>query len=434
MLWVMVGLWVAMGAPEDSAKRTVTLEAALRTAQATHPAVRQAQALWEQQVATTAVQRANLLPQLNGNAAYSRSTNNFAQSPGALPRDVGQRGDAVQSTSVNYYSLGLTLTQLIYDFGQTFEQYNAAKLQAESQQQSARDALASALMDVRSAFFAARQAQAAMLVQQENLANQEKHRAQIEAYVRVGKRPNIDLLQARTDYSNARVQLLAADANYRISLAKLNRTMGVESDIDYVVADEHLPPIDGEDAPMETLLREALDSRADYRAMALAIASQRRTTAAAGGAYWPSLNASAGITDAGQQANNLAWNWHVGLNLNWSLFGSGETWYNVRAQEHAVAALVAQHDGLRQDIRLAVEQAQQNVQSARAELDAAEDARLNAQELLKQAEGRYNAGIGSIIELGDAQLKFTQAATQKVQNEYALASARVTLHRSLGRL
>ena len=122
------------------------------------------------------------------------------------------------------------------------------------------------------------------------------------------------------------------------------------------------------------------------------------------------------------------------MRLNWSLFGSGETYYAVAAAEQMLASLGAQWDAARLQVRLDIEQGQISVRTARDQLDASEDARVNAAELLKQAEGRYAAGIGGIIELADAQLKFTQAAGQKVQNEYALANARVTLNRALGRI
>ena len=59
--------------------------------------------------------------------------------------------------------------------------------------------------------------------------------------------------------------------------------------------------------------------------------------------------------------------------------------------------------------------------------------RLGAREQLRLAEGRYRAGAGSIIELGDAQVTLSNAAAQRVQAEYNLAAARAALLRALGR-
>ena len=67
-------------------------------------------------------------------------------------------------------------------------------------------------------------------------------------------------------------------------------------------------------------------------------------------------------------------------------------------------------------IRLQVEQAVLTVRAAKASIDAANEALVNAREQLRLAEGRYEAGVGSIIELGDAQVAATAAAAQVVQS------------------
>jgi outer membrane protein len=92
----------------------------------------------------------------------------------------------------------------------------------------------------------------------------------------------------------------------------------------------------------------------------------------------------------------------------------------------------AQRDALRQQVRLEVERAQLSVHAARESVTAADEALLNARERLRLAEGRYRAGVGNIIELSDAQLSATNAAVQRVQAAYDLATARTELARSLG--
>jgi outer membrane protein len=81
-----------------------------------------------------------------------------------------------------------------------------------------------------------------------------------------------------------------------------------------------------------------------------------------------------------------------------------------------------------------VEQARLAVRASKAGLAAATDALANARERLRLAEGRYQTGVGSIIELGDAQLAATNAGGQRVRAEYDLATARAQLLEALGRL
>ncbi|HEX4477487.1 MAG TPA: TolC family protein, partial [Polyangiaceae bacterium] len=84
-------------------------------------------------------------------------------------------------------------------------------------------------------------------------------------------------------------------------------------------------------------------------------------------------------------------------------------------------------------VRLEVEQGLLDVQSAKVVISAAREALTNAKEQLRLAEGRYESGVGSIIELGDAQVAAANAAAQDVQAEYSLASARAELLSALGR-
>ena len=58
---------------------------------------------------------------------------------------------------------------------------------------------------------------------------------------------------------------------------------------------------------------------------------------------------------------------------------------------------------------------------------------MNAKDRLRLAEGRYETGVGSIIELGDAQIALTAAGQQNVQAEYGLSQARAQLVKALGR-
>src|SRR5206468_6089336 len=99
----------------------------------------------------------------------------------------------------------------------------------------------------------------------------------------------------------------------------------------------------------------------------------------------------------------------------------------VRQARGQVQQAQAQLETQRQQVRLDVEQARLGIRAARGAIAAAEDALVNTRDRLRLAEGRYATGVGSIIELGDAQLAATSAAAQKVQAEYQLSTARAQL-------
>ncbi len=138
--------------------------------------------------------------------------------------------------------------------------------------------------------------------------------------------------------------------------------------------------------------------------------------------------------EAGPELNALQNSWAFGFTLTWQLIQGGFTVGRVRETEQNLVALHRRaHRGAAPG-RFDVEQARGNpARQPRRALVAAEDAVDNAQEQLRLAEGRYQAGVGTIIELSDAQVQLTQAAAQLVQAQFNLSTARARLLAALGR-
>jgi outer membrane protein len=428
-LTLLVLAAVAPGAPP----RIITLDEALAIAAAQQPQLRQASAATQAAIANADAVMSPLLPQVSGNANYQRSTANFTARPGSLPGGIGGSSSGQSWATFNYFNLGLSASQLLYDFGQSRSRWRSAQASADAQRTSERSTLDQVLFGVRSAYFQARAAKSAVTVAVDTLANQQKHLDQIQGFVEVGTRPEIDLAQAKTDVANAHVQLITAQNAYAIAKAQLNQAMGVEGPTDFEVAEETQPPVAGEDAATDVLLDEALRARPEIAALQDDIRAQELTVRAIQGALGPSLVFSTGFTDAGLQTSSLAWNWDAVLGLSVPIFQGGQTRAQIRQAEANLAAIRAQAEGERLQVRLEVEQARLTVLAAKAALVAAGDALANAKEQLRLAEGRYETGVGSVIELSDSQLGLTSAAYQQVQAEYTLAQARAGLIKALGR-
>jgi len=119
--------------------------------------------------------------------------------------------------------------------------------------------------------------------------------------------------------------------------------------------------------------------------------------------------------------------------LSWNIFQGGLTKAQVSEAEANVIGAVAQLDAQRLQIRSDVDGARLAVRAAKESLSATQEALVNARERLRLAEERYAVGVGSAIELGDAQIALAQAAAQAVQADDRLSTARAQLIRALGR-
>jgi outer membrane protein len=420
--------------------RTVTLDEAERSAAAHFPQNLVAHANTEAGEARTEQARSPLLPQVKLDAGYDRTTGNHVQKPG--------RPTVKNNTfqAFNWYQGALTGNLLLWDFGQTLNRWRAAQAHAVGLGDTELATRLEALAGVRLAFFRARAAKALVFVASETLANQQRHLEQIQGFVEAGTRPEIDLAQGRADVAQSRVQLIAAENGYVLSRASLNQAMGITADTDYDVADDALGPVQGENGPVHLLIDEAVRARPDIAALGEQVRAQELAARAARGAYFPTLSLHAGAAEAGlhlfeQTVPNppfppltygMTWNLFAGVQLTWPLFQGFLTRGQVREADAATDAARAQRDGLVQQVWVAVQQASNAVRSAKEALIAAEEVLTNANERLRLAEGRYAAGAGSVIELGDAQLQATRAAAQKVGAEYDLSDARAQLALALG--
>jgi len=415
-------------APE---RPVLSLKDAVQTALAAQPALRQSHAGTEAAYARADEARAPLLPQLSASATYQRLTGNFVARPGQLPSSV-QNAAPPSFRSYNYFLFGASLSQLIWDFGLTWDRWRSAQSNARAQLATEEEFRLSTILNVQVAYLNAGARRDLVAVAKETLANQELHLRQIEGFVKVGTRPEIDLAQARTDAANARFQLISAENNYDVSKAQLNQAMGVEGPTDYNVGNDTIPPFTSEEQPLAPLLEVAIRTRPEFVSVDEQIRAQEFIIASTRGAYFPSLGAGLSFTDNGPRLDSLTWNWTAQLTLQWNLFQGLLTNSQMAEARANLVSFQAQRDILRQQLRLEVEQARLNLRGAKAGLVAANEALVNARIRLHLAERRYETGVGSVIELSDAQVAATNAAAQEVVARFTEAIARAMLLKAIG--
>ena len=414
-----------------AASRVLTLDDALQTARQRQPQLRQARANTLAAEARAGQAFSGLLPQLTATGTYLKTTANAIQNPGS-PNIAGS-GRGSTWDLFNSFSDNISLSQLVFDFGAQPNRWRAAKALAEGQAATERATALTVDFNLRSAYFLARANKALVQVAKENLDNQLKHLAQTEGMVEAGTRAEIDLIQSRTDTANARVQLITAENNYQTSKLTLNNAMGVLGPTDYDIADGQFAPVADEDAALDALLEEAYKARPEVQALEDQVRFDQLTIRSIEAQYGPSLNATLGFRQGGPAVDRLGWNAAAGLSLSWNIFQGGLTRSQQSEAEANAMSTLAQFDLLRQTVRTDVDGARLALRAAKETVTASQEALVNARERRRLAEERYQVGVGSAIELGDAQVALTQAAAQAVQADDQLSTARAQLLRAVGR-
>lgn len=406
----------------------LSVERALALARTHHPRLRAANGSAEVAAGQVDSAFSPFLPQLSLALGYQRATGNPAPRPGV------PAGSGVEPSfeGFNYFSASLTLNQLIWDFGQTLNRWRAAEATFASTRAQIRAARLDVELAVRVAFVNAWGARALVRVAAENVAAEERHLGQVRAFVGAEARPAVELAKSRAQLAAAQAQLISANGAVDAALAQLQLAMGVNSLPSRELADLPLSPHPAEAIALDTLVAQALKARPEFQSLELQQEAQRRLSEAASGAYWPTFGLTLAVTDAGTELTSLGWNMSAGVGLTWNFYQGGLTDGQVRQAEAVLEVLAANVESTRQALRAELAQVLIELQTARAQLDAAEEGLRQASEQVRLAEGRYQARVGSIIELADAETARANAATNVVVVRFRIALARARLLRAIG--
>jgi outer membrane protein len=433
---VNTGSWRAAQAQEAQPQRpalVIHLADVERSAGAQQPQILIARAATSGAQGLQEQARSPLLPQVLASSTYTRETANYVPRPGVFVSNNFVPPASSLTRSFDFWVFGIGATQLIYDFGQTWQKYRAARFNAEAQHDAERTTTLQVVFAVRRAYFNARAGKDLVGVALETLGAQKKHLQQVQGFVTVGTQPLVALAQQKAAVANAQVGFITAQNNYETAKAQLDQAAGLTIGTDYDLGDEDLPPVEEEDQPLDTLAAAAIAARPEIATLAKQREAQEATLHAARGGYGPALSANASANEQGTALDGLVANWAAGLAVNWPIFQGGLTRGQVRQAQAGIDSVDAQRSLEELQVRLDVDSARLAVRAAKATISAAQDAEASAREQLRLAEQRYATGVGSIIELNDAQVAFTSAAAQLVQARYGLASARAQLLAALGR-
>lgn len=124
----------------------------------------------------------------------------------------------------------------------------------------------------------------------------------------------------------------------------------------------------------------------------------------------------------------------VGVAVTLPLFSGFDATYKIRAAEAQAEASQAQRDQLRQQVALDVWKAYQSLVTANQTVKTANDLVASADAALKVTLGRYKAGVGTLIDLLNAQSALASARQQRIQASLDWNVYRATLAQAMGAL
>lgn len=320
-------------------------------------------------------------------------------------------------TILDRFATGVSVGQLITDFGRTNALVQSFDFRADSQRLTAESRRAHVLLQVDRAYFNALRAQAVERVAQATVDARQAVADQVTALAVSGLKSGLDASFARVNLSEAQLLLVQVHNDVEAAFARLSAAMGSSQRTIYALTDEPLSPEPPSD--VGELLAAAMRQRPDL-AGGRSVRRAAEKFAAAERALWlPSISllGAVGATpyrELGLNGRYAA----LGVNVSVPLATGGllsarraEAGLQASAEEQRLRDL---ENTITRDVRTAWLDAR----AAYRRLQLAQELRAHAADAADLAQARYDIGLGSIVELSQAQLNKTRADIEHASAEY----------------
>jgi outer membrane protein len=410
---LLSALPVRAAAPDAPA--TLALRQAEDYALAHHPGVRGAELTARAAREEASSVKAGFFPQIAGIAevATAGDATRIAASGGLNNPSVFQR-----------QSDGLLATQLLTDFGRTPHLLATARDRAAASEHGAAATKARVLLDVDRAYFETLRAQALLRVADETVAARTLLADRVAALAKGQLKSGLDVSFAEVSRREAALLKLRAQDRLETAYASLAAALGDREGRSFALAEEPLATPPSED--VEPLIRSALDSFPERLVLRSLRDAARSSAAAARSEELPVVSALGAVGVSPWHDNRLEHSYGAAAVLvTVPLFTGGRL--QARAAEAALqadaadSALAEEADRITRDVRVAWMEAR----TAHEAIDVTDHLLSSASQAYELAESRYNLGISSMVELGQAQLAKTEAeiASAAARYDYQVKSA-----------
>ena len=406
----------------------LTLPDAVAIAIRNHPQVQAAQNQvgYAQQQVTIA--RAPYYPAVSGEITSSQSNS-----------DTARLGAGALSTSrlFNRFGQGLELSQLITDSGRTPSLVASAKLQAQASEQNLQATRYDVVLAVNQAYFDVLHAQSVVKVAQQTVAARQLLADQVGELARNNLKSQLDVSFADVNVSEAKLLLIRAQSAVEDSFAQLGRALGSDQPANYTLVDPSLPP--GPPAKPDELVAQAIANRPELASLRYSRDSAYKyfdaerdlnrptVSIAAVGGFLPYIGTPA-TSPVPAEYEGVAANLNIPV-FNGHLFSARREAARQRALE-SDQRLRDQQARISRDVRLAWG----GVTTAFQRIDVTTQFLRQAALALDLAQGRYNLGLSSIVELTQAQLNLTQAEIENLSAKYDYQNQYSVLQFTIGAL
>ena len=340
--------------------------------------------------------------------------------PGATPVSVSS---ASFGSVERAYNVRIEATQVLFAGGRIVSQIRAADFTRDASYYSFRNVVDQVVATTRVQFYQIILNRALVGVQQESVKLLQSQLDDQQNRFDAGTVPRFNVLQAQVALSNQYPLLITAQNNYRIAQIQLAKTLGL--DFDPRRADS--PPLDaiGElvfvprRLPLVRAIELAKERRPFLKQQKALMLSDAEQVRVARSGYFPQINATAASavrsSAFSDNIRNVGSGYIFGATGSWAVWDWGATYGAVKQAKSLLHQSQIAYDDAARQVELEVQQQYSNVKQSAELVKATEDSVGQAEEALRLATARLNAGAGTQLEVLDSRTQLTQAQSNRLQ-------------------
>jgi outer membrane protein len=413
----------------------LTLDEAIQIALENHPSIRASKERIGAQEAVVGQQMAAYYPLINMNNFY-RTGNQSGTSTGVTPNAFD-----------TFFSAG-SLNLVLYNFGKREGNVQSARDTLDATGFNYKTTADGVILGVKQAYFTYLGLRALVKVQEDTVKSRQLLTDQAKGFYDVGTRARIDVARAESNLYLSVANLISAQNAVQVAWSILKNAMGVrdlpERPLVEDVTMTPVPDILGSACSPTQCLDQAktvaFASRPELKSFDAQRRAQDQLIAVARRGHLPDIifdgnyrrsNTSI-VTPLNPSTFPLVGGWQIQLSFVVPIFDGFRTTNRVQETLHNYYVINAQEELQRQQVALDVEQAYLRLVELLERIKANESARNAAKENQDLAEGRYQVGVGSIIEITDAQTLYTDAQTTYIRTLYDYKIAEAQFIRAIG--
>ena len=414
----------AQPSPQFPVPPQLDLKGAMGFAIENNFAIRQAKERIRQQVGVVVEVSARQIPAVAANATYQQNDRDIS---GGFP------------ASDRAWAINLTASQVLYAGGGVKASVRSSQLIRESAVLDLQATINDALLLVRTNYYAVLLAREKITVQEKNLELLQEQLKTATDRFNAGTISSFERLRAEVAVANAKFPLITARNDFRLAVESLRQSLGFTTNLPDQI--DKLPVFLGtlEFSPTTFDLVAALEAsrakRPELQRLAKLAASREQTITVAGANALPQVSAFGGWElrkGTGNAFRESHDGWRIGVQSQWNIFDGRATAGRV-AQARSVLeqtklSLAEFQLAADVEVRRAFSQWQQAVELA----DASKKVVAQAEEAVRLATARYNAGTATQLDVLSAQVDLTTARTNQLQAYYTYNVAVASLRKAMG--